>query len=181
MAIAELDTETVRARPGSRISNRQAREIAPELLAIESRTGGRATREEVLETAKDPASALHPLFDWDDSSAAHKHRLATAGHILRSVSYRVMSLGKEVNSHTPVFVHLRDDEENDEDGALPATEKTGGYASINRVLSDEKMREKMLVAARRDLDAWIRRYETLSALAKAMTTAREILETIKAA
>jgi hypothetical protein len=182
MAIAELDTETIRARPGSRISNKQAREIAPELRAIQTRTGAQLTREEVLEAAKDPASPLHPLFDWDDSSAAHKHRLATAGHIIRSVAYRVRSIGPNVNDYTPMFVHIRDDEADvdDEEGEA-SPRKSGGYADISRVLNDEKLRETMMRQAARELESWIRRYETLSALAKAVTTARELLETVKAA
>ena len=172
MSIAELDTGTIKARPGARLSDKQAQAVAPELFAIERRDG-LATPEAVVTAAQDPTSALHPLFDWDDVSAAHKQRLQVARQIIRSVSYRVQSIGKDVNDFTPAFVHVREGGEEEDDGAVP---DRSGYASITRVLGDEAMRQRMIAAAKRDLEGWVRKYETLTALEKAMTTARELLE-----
>lgn len=45
--------------------------------------------EMVLNEARDPKSVLHKYFTWDDQSAAHKHRLAEAGLIIRSYNMRV--------------------------------------------------------------------------------------------
>lgn len=42
----------------------------------------------IVDAARNPESPLHPLFDWDDSSAAHQHRLEQARAIL--MRYRVI-------------------------------------------------------------------------------------------
>ncbi|MCX8016489.1 MAG: hypothetical protein N2690_01105 [Rhodocyclaceae bacterium] len=39
----------------------------------------------VIDAARNPASALHDAFDWDDSSAAEKWRLYQARELIRSV------------------------------------------------------------------------------------------------
>jgi hypothetical protein len=178
MAIAELDTETVKARPGSRLSDKFAQAIAPELLAIERRDG-LATPAAVVEAARDPSSELHFLFDWDDASAAQKQRLQTARMIIRSVVYRVQSIGANVNDYTAAFVSVRETAEDDDE--VQGTPDKQGYASITRVLSEEKLRKQMTAALARDMGVLIRKMETIRALENALGKARELLEEIKAA
>ena len=43
--------------------------------------------EKLLLEATPPDSRLHELFNWDDASAAHQHRLDLARHLLRSLDY----------------------------------------------------------------------------------------------
>jgi hypothetical protein len=43
---------------------------------------GRLTPEEVVEHARDPDCPGHGFFEWDDSKAAHKHRLDQARELL---------------------------------------------------------------------------------------------------
>lgn len=56
---------------------------------------GRLTPDMVVEHARDPESPAHDWFEWDDSKAAHKHRLEQARELLakrvviRSESYTV--------------------------------------------------------------------------------------------
>lgn len=58
--------------------------MKPEKEAVVARLGaladkeGRLTPEQVVEDARDPKSPLHPCFEWDDSKAAHQHRLYQA-------------------------------------------------------------------------------------------------------
>jgi hypothetical protein len=47
--------------------------------------GGRLTPERVVADARAVDSPLHRLFDWNDSSAAHKHRLDTARAVIGSI------------------------------------------------------------------------------------------------
>jgi hypothetical protein len=178
MAIAELDTSSVKARPGARLTDKQAQEIAPELFEIEKRDG-MVKAEAVVAAARDPANPLHRLFDWDDQTAAEKQRLQTARQIIRSVVYRVQSIGKDVNNFTAAFVNVREGGEEDEAGE--PTPEHQGYASLTRVLSEDRLRLQILATAARDLERWIRRYETLKALDKAMTTAKALLDQVKAA
>jgi hypothetical protein len=46
---------------------------------------GVALPEVVVQEARNPKHPLHQEFDWNDSSAAHKHRLDTARHLIASV------------------------------------------------------------------------------------------------
>jgi hypothetical protein len=172
MALAELDTDSIKARPGSRLTNGQAREIAPVLHALEARDG-LVHPQAVVEAARDPASPLHALFEWDDAKAAEEYRIQTARTIIRSITYRVMALGKSVNDYQPMFVRYQENE----DGQPGRS----GYGNVVKVLGDEDLRKKLLDQARRELDAWIRRYETLAALANAMGPARELLDQVKKA
>lgn len=52
---------------------------------------GGPTPENVVTAAKNQLHPWHKRFDWDDASAAHKHRLDTAREIIRSVHVRVIS------------------------------------------------------------------------------------------
>jgi hypothetical protein len=45
---------------------------------------GRLTPDETVEKARNPQSAMHGEFEWDDSKAAHQHRLDTARQLIRS-------------------------------------------------------------------------------------------------
>lgn len=60
---------------------------------------GRLTTQRVVEAAKDPKSVLHSQFEWDDSVAAHQHRLGVARALIRDIVYiGVDSTGKAVSA-----------------------------------------------------------------------------------
>jgi hypothetical protein len=46
---------------------------------------------DVVKHAEDPTSALHAEFEWDDSVAAHEHRLAQARRLIGRVTVKVVS------------------------------------------------------------------------------------------
>lgn len=50
---------------------------------------GPLTAERVLERAKDPTSALHSEFEWNDALAAHKQRLTVAQTLIIRVRVRI--------------------------------------------------------------------------------------------
>lgn len=70
-------------RAGSRIKGLSA-DVAAALKAIKENRGF-ITPDAVVEEASDEASPLHPAFDWDDSVAAHRHRLSQARKLIRAV------------------------------------------------------------------------------------------------
>ena len=47
----------------------------------------RLAAEKLLEEATPPDSVLHVVFEWENASAAHQHRLAQSRHLLRSLDY----------------------------------------------------------------------------------------------
>jgi len=180
MAIAEIDPTSIRARPGSRLTNKQALAIAPTLFAIEQRDG-LVKPEAVLEAAQqNPGSELHSLFPWSDADAARAHRLNIARSIIRSVTYKVIRYGNgSLNDYVPCFVRIREDGEPQLDGSttLPQT----GYASVTRVLDNEHLRSQIIAAAVRELNQVVRKLETLKGLERALTNAKELLEQLKKA
>lgn len=59
--------------------------IASELQAIASQTN-ELIPEQVIEAARNPNSALHDWFEWDDSAAASAYRLAQARWLIKSIN-----------------------------------------------------------------------------------------------
>lgn len=72
------------SRPGA---NRLAIQAAIEATA---RDDGIITADCVVEAARDEANPLHHEFDWNDSSAAHQHRLAVARALIREIRIEVV-------------------------------------------------------------------------------------------
>lgn len=48
---------------------------------------GIVTPDGILAAAVDEASPLHAEFEWDDSAAAHQHRLAQARSLIREITF----------------------------------------------------------------------------------------------
>lgn len=112
---------------------------------IELESNDKLDPETVVAEAADPSSPLRGSFEWDDSAAAHQHRLQQARHLI--ARYRVVKLetkpGGEVVSYRR-FTHV---------------ESQGRYYSTERALVD--WRDEILNRARRDLQAWQLRYDRL--------------------
>jgi hypothetical protein len=71
----------------SRISSKRLAVIREELEAIAK--SGVLTPDEVVAAARNPNSAMHDQFNWDDQEAAHAHRLQQARQLIRSVTVEV--------------------------------------------------------------------------------------------
>jgi hypothetical protein len=76
--------------------------------------------ESVVAAAKDPDSPLHSHFDWNNDSAAHKHRLEQARALIRSVRVEIKTEERIVRS----VAYIRDP-------GLPAREQ--GYTPITSI------------------------------------------------
>lgn len=84
---------------------------------------GHLTAEAVVSDAANPKSPLHSRFEWDNSKAAHEHRLEQARALIRSVRVEVQTERRVVS----VVRYVRD----------PAAGKVQGYVETLR-LRDEK-------------------------------------------
>ena len=95
----------------------------------------------VLKHAKNAQSALHNWFDWDDCTAAEKHRLYQARKLIKC--YLIVIDRPKVNSQkpkrlkiqqTPIagFVSLSTDR----------VQKGGGYRELQTVLKSPEMRSQ---------------------------------------
>lgn len=56
---------------------------------------GQITPAFLLESAKNKNSVFHDYFEWDDSKAAHLHRLEEARYLLRHIEVRIIRDGEE--------------------------------------------------------------------------------------
>lgn len=58
-------------------------DIVAETCALVVRDEGTVTREKIVELAAKKSHPLHPFFEWDDTKAAHEHRLERAYQLIR--------------------------------------------------------------------------------------------------
>lgn len=107
---------------------------------------GEARPDAVVDLARDPDSPLHPCFEWDDTKAAEAHRLDQARYILRAV------------------VIVREDAPDTTIRAFVNAEREGGWKTIEAVLADPTSRDLLLEQAKRDLEAFVRKYHALEEL-----------------
>lgn len=72
----------------SRFSDADAATIGPVLEELATEDG--IDPRDVLEVAQSEESPLFPYFEWDDSAAAHKYRLAQARNMVSAIAVRVV-------------------------------------------------------------------------------------------
>lgn len=85
----------------SGLTKRNMDMIRKELEKLGSK--GILTPEQVIEKARNPKSALHSQFDWDDSTAAHSHRIQQARVLIKRVRVEIVRADQTV-IQAPVFV-----------------------------------------------------------------------------
>ena len=120
---------------------------------------GECTASLLLDASKAKNAACHKAFDWNDKSAAHKHRLATARDILRSIE-----ITYEESPDKPIraFQVVRKlDDEDDEDSKSRKV-----YISTDAALSNPEYRAQILLRAQSELQSFKKRYSDLNELSK---------------
>lgn len=125
--------------------------IKQELEALAEANNGLLKPEAVVEFAKDPGTALHSKFEWDDTEAAKAYRVWQARQIIKVM---VTVLPNENETPYQVFVSLKDDRCNG-----------GGYRPLVEVMTDETMRRQLLTQAHNDFKLWQKKYNQLKELA----------------
>lgn len=118
--------------------------------------GQKITPSEILEKAKDKNSELHKCFEWDDTIAAEKYRLQQASTILRMLVYKPKEEGE-----TPVRV-------------FQITSEKSHYQPTKQFLVQEDEYQALLKRALNELEAFKKRYHTLTELQSVF----EAIETI---
>lgn len=122
--------------------------IQHELAKLEEKHG-RLDPTTVVEFAKNPETALHARFTWDDTRAAEQWRLHQARNVIRA---RVTILETESG---PVSVR-----------AYPKVSGEQGYQTIERVMSRPDLMKQYLEDMKRDYLAFRRKYRDLEMLDK---------------
>lgn len=125
--------------------------IQKELDTIRRRHGGLLRPRDVVAFARDPHTALHGRFEWDDSKAAQDYRLWQAREIIQVFVTVVKSGSPAIRT----FVSLRTDR----------SVEGGGYRATVDVMSDRQMRKQLLSEALDEAERWQAKYAALRELA----------------
>lgn len=118
--------------------------VRKELAEIEKQNG-RISAQAVVDRARPENSILHKFFDWNDETAAEKHRLAQARHIINMVVVEVKNNNKE-SLITRAYVEV--------------DHKTG-YRSLSVVVKSPSLRSQLLAQALKDIEIYSAKYAVL--------------------
>ena len=140
------------------------------LEKLRVRNNGQLTPRGVLDDAADRRSPLHKAFIWDDSKAAHEHRLWQARHLINSIVVVVKGGGTAATAKAPTraFVSV-------------TKEKSRHYTSRAHAMSEKELRLQLVEQGWRDLLAWRDRFEDHPEFAVVVAAIDKALRSRKAA
>lgn len=116
----------------------------------------------MVDDAKNTGSPLHQFFEWDDSKAAHEHRMQQAGKLIRGV------VVKKIDS-TPIKKNVRAFLNVSGDGDQR-------YVDVVSVMSNEQKRMLVLKRAHSEVKAWRERYQDMSEFAVVFAAVVQLTE-----
>jgi hypothetical protein len=107
--------------------------VRAECERVRTSHGGLLRAEDVVDAARDEATALHSLFTWDDSVAAEKWRLTQARQIIRVFIHKALPADDDEKGK-PVRVYISPPEQRS---------LGGGYLTFDSVKDDPDRRRQM--------------------------------------
>lgn len=122
-----------------------------ELEIIKQKGNGFLRPQEVVDYARNPDTALHQYFEWDDVKAGEKYRLAQARAIIRVAVVVNPENGEKVQA----YVSLRSDRK-----------EGNSYRALVEVLDDEALTQALLRQAYTDMVSFQRKYQALKGAAE---------------
>jgi len=167
----------VKWRSGSTFAKITPEDAYDELESIKQDAGGVITARAVVDRATDEDNALHDGFDWDDFSAADKHRLSTARNLIRSIQV--------IRHETPaaeegISVYHNISREPTEEN--PSARRV--YMSLDDILDDPEARRSLLEKAIKEAIVFRKNYEVLNELVQITgaikSTVKELDEALEA-
>ncbi len=129
--------------------------IGEELAKLAKGSAGRLTPSAVVEAARNPRSAMHKCFEWDDAKAAAAFRLDQARDLIR-----VIRTVDEEDQPTRAFLSVAD--------------PSGvSYRAAQEIAGSRELQLAVLKQAERDLEAFERRYRDLQDVCESVRIVRE--------
>ena len=120
--------------------------VAEEILSI----GDEVRPEQIVEKARDKSTELHKCFEWDDTVAAEKYRLAQAGDIVRKLV--IKRSNEEIREGKP------------EIRVFHRVDVMSGYKPIEKIIRNTDEYQSMLRLAFAELHALKVKYQNLHEL-----------------
>ena len=139
--------------------------ILVELQEVQVRHGGTLRPADVVAFAEDGNTALHERFTWDDTKAAHEHRLWQARELIR---VSVILLPGETEP-VRAFVSLKEDR----------AKAGGGYRGLVDVLLDPAGRKAMMMEAKAEWEAFTMKYKRLAELAPLFRQGKRLFKALR--
>ena len=150
---AALEDDHHRERPSEE-------DIGKEVLRIQERDGV-CTAEAFVDEARDEASPLHSLFDWDDQAEAELWRQHKARSIIGRV--RVTMNGSRTPAHVSVTI------------TTGGTSRRG-YVPLEVAMADDDLRAQVFRDARAGLKGWKNRLKAFSEAQEAVAALDAAIE-----
>lgn len=140
-------------KSGSRYSA-DAQKVAEEIYSI----GESATTAQILDKARDEKSELHKCFEWNDTKAAESWRMQQARRLVCNL----------------VIKEERKSEQGPEVRLFFKTDADEGYKPTVLIMQDKDEYQKLLQNALAELNAFQRKYRSLSELETVFTAIDEL-------
>ena len=121
---------------------------------------GELTPKALVDASRPEDAPLHKAFEWDDQKAAERYRESQAAYIIRSIEVKREDVPEPVRAFFTVPT---------EGG------KSYQYHSVDTILRSTDSRESLLEAAKRELEAFTRKYDQLVELAEVIEAAERLL------
>lgn len=122
---------------------------------------GHITPKIVLESARSETSAIHPCFEWNDDVAAEKYRETQAGLLIRNLTVKVIETGEKQTEPVRAYVSIKQSDSSE-------------FISLQNVLKDAELTQKMLEQAKNELNAFAKKYSALQELSKVFEAIAEV-------
>jgi len=136
-------------------------EYLAEFDQIAAQNDGFLRAEDVVAYARDPETALHKCFEWDDGVAADGFRRAQARALIRVVVSVTPANGEKYRA----FVSMKDDRYN---GA--------GYRATAAVMGEHVLREAYLAEVEQDMRTFMNKWEHLKELSKVFAEMEAVMQ-----
>jgi len=156
---SQLDTK-YKFRSHTRKGGLTVEQAAKELETVRSQGGGVLLPENVVRAAQSKKSLLHGCFEWDDTAAAHEHRLDQARHLIRSV--RVVYDVDGADLEAPLYVSVVQSER--------------GYQPLAVVLVDDEATDYVVSEAKKRLRSIRKDLASIKALSDLLPRLDTIIE-----
>lgn len=138
-------------------SDLEREHVRAALSAIVARNNGLLNPRQILDEARNTDNVLHRYFEWDDSKAGDAYRLAQVGVLVRHVRLTIVR-------PDPVTREVRFTTTREYQSRPSMRQASGGYESVESILSDEHKRAELLAQVLRELNTYRQRYAELSEL-----------------
>ena len=137
--------------------------VGKALTEIEQRDGA-VTSRAFLEYSRPEESETHDMFEWDDSIAAEKYRLAQSGRIINQLQVEVVYVGDRIPREIDIEVTRTEAPRKVSAFVNVTPRSTRGSAVFNNIqdaMSDENKSKQVLMNALADLKAFEEKYGEL--------------------